>query len=270
MSKSLNGRELAGYIKERQAKQVRALRQAHQVFPQLAIVQTKHDPVIDKYVGLKVAYGEDILVGAKQHVVTQDRAMELVKELNQDSLVHGVIIQLPLEDASKTDELVGAVAPEKDVDGLGGETTWDPATPTAINWLLSGYNIELESKNIVIVGNGRLVGAPLARMWRDSGLDVTVLDKDTQDVGMELKTADIIVSATGVPGLIKSDMVPLGTVVVDAGTSTAGGKITGDVDDAVRERDDITITPQKGGVGPLTVTALFDNVIRAAKNQASV
>jgi methylenetetrahydrofolate dehydrogenase (NADP+) / methenyltetrahydrofolate cyclohydrolase len=267
MTRFLNGAELAGYIKERQAKQVSALRQAHSTTPKLAIVQTRHDPVIDKYVGLKKAYGDDILVEVESHAPLQDEALELVKKLNQDDSVHGIIIQLPLEDTSQTDELVNAVAPEKDVDGLGKQALWDPATPMAINWLLTGYNVELRGKQIAIVGKGRLVGGPLADMWQGSNLDVTVLTKNTEDIGVELKKADIIVTAAGSPGLITSDMIPLGAVVVDAATSSESGKIVGDVAPDVRKRSDLTITPERGGVGPLTVTALFDNVIRAARKR---
>lgn len=106
-------------------------------------------------------------------------------------------------------------------------------------------------------------------MWRESGFDVTVLDSthkaDTPDV---LKKSDVIVTATGVPRLITSDVVPVGATVVDAGTASENGVIVGDVDDAVRERDDVKITPEKGGVGPLTIAALFDNVIRAAQAAA--
>jgi methylenetetrahydrofolate dehydrogenase (NADP+)/methenyltetrahydrofolate cyclohydrolase len=266
--KVLNGTELAGYIKERQAKQVRALRQSHKIVPKLVIVQTRPNPVIDKYVGLKKAYGEDILIEVQHKLVKQDEALGLIKKLNDDNSVHGIIIQLPLEDKSKTDELVNAVAPEKDVDGLGEGAMFDPATPMAINWLLSGYNVELAGKNIVVVGRGRLVGAPLVSMWQNSGLKVTAIGRDTEDLGIALKEADVIVTAAGVSGLIKSDMIPLGAVVVDAATSSESGKIVGDVAPGVRKRSDLTITPERGGVGPLTVTALFDNVIRAARKRA--
>jgi methylenetetrahydrofolate dehydrogenase (NADP+)/methenyltetrahydrofolate cyclohydrolase len=179
--------------------------------------------------------------------------------------VHGIIIQLPLENPEETSQIVDAVDPAKDVDGLGAGAILDPATPMAINWLLAGYNVELRGKNIVIVGNGRLVGAPLARMWRNSNLAVTVLDSSSNDPE-QIKDADVIVAATGVPGLIKSDDVKTGAVVIDAGTASEQGKIVGDVDPELRDRSDITITPEKGGVGPLTITALFDNVIRAARS----
>jgi methylenetetrahydrofolate dehydrogenase (NADP+)/methenyltetrahydrofolate cyclohydrolase len=262
--KLLNGSELAGYIKERQAKQVRALRQAHHVFPKLAIVQTIDDPVIDTYVRLKKRYGDDILIDVELHKIDQSEAESTIKQLNSDDSVHGIIVQLPLSEPSQTDHLVNLVAPEKDVDALGENTTLDAATPMAINWLLAGYSVDLNQKKITIVGNGRLVGAPLAKMWRNSGYDVTVIDRTTESPDEIIKNSDIIVTAVGSPGMITSDMLRPDAVVIDAATSSEDGKIVGDVAPDVRERHDLTITPERGGVGPLTVTALFDNVIRAA------
>jgi methylenetetrahydrofolate dehydrogenase (NADP+)/methenyltetrahydrofolate cyclohydrolase len=267
--KSLNGAELASYIKERQAKQVRGLRQAWHVLPKLAIIQTADDPVIDTYVRLKSAYGADILIDVEVHRATEDEAVSLVEELNDDESVHGIIIQLPLADPSRTDELVALVAPEKDVDALGPNAELDPATPMAINWLLAGYNVDLRGKKIVLVGEGRLVGGPLARMWRNSGYDVTVVGEPTDDLDAILQTADVVVTATGVPNLITSAMLRPDTVVIDAGTASENGRIVGDVSDDVRARHDLTITPLRGGVGPLTICALFDNVIRSARAVAT-
>lgn len=263
--KLLSGSELADYIKERQAKQVRGLRQAWGVSPKLVIVQTTDNPVIDTYVRLKKAYGEDILIDVVAHQVSEEEALELIQTLNADDTVHGIIVQLPLADETRTDELVEAVNPQKDVDALGSHAILDAATPVAINWLLAGYNVDLNGKNIVIVGEGRLVGAPLARMWRNSGYNVTVVGEPTEELAQIVQAADVIVTATGTPGLITSDMLSPEAVVVDAGTSSEGGKIVGDVAPEVRERHDLTITPEKGGVGPLTICALFDNVIRAAR-----
>ena len=267
--KLLNGRELADYVMERQAKQVRALRQAHHVYPKLAIIQTIDSPVIDSYVSLKRQYGDDILIDVEVYKVDHDQLLGVISRLNSDPSTHGIIIQLPLADPSLTDEAVNAVAPEKDVDGLGQHATLDPATPMAIDWLVAGYNVELKNKKIAMVGHGRLVGAPLARMWQQRGLDVTVFDETNTDMHDHLNQFDIIVTATGVPGLIRSKDVKVGAVIIDAGTAAEHGKIVGDVADDVRQRDDIKITPEKGGVGPLTVTALFDNVIRAAQNTIS-
>lgn len=260
----LNGSELAGFIKERQAHQVRALRRAYRVFPCLAIVQTVDNPVIDAYVSLKKRYGADILIDVQTYKIDQDQLPGVIKRLNIDDSTHGIIIQLPLADPAQTQMSVDAVSPQKDVDGLGVKAVFDPATPMAINWLVAGYNVNLVGKKIAVIGNGRLVGGPLSKMWLASGYDVTVFDEHSQHMHQRLPEFDVIVTAAGVPGLVNSEAVKHGAVVIDAGTASEHGKIVGDVAQDVRERDDVTITPEKGGVGPLTVTALFENVIRAA------
>lgn len=264
----MNGSELAGYIKERQAKQVRALRQSWRVLPCLAIVYTSDNPTIETYMRLKREYGEDIGIKVDTYKPSDDELTNQIEKLNSDENIHGIIVQLPLNDANQTESAINAVTCEKDVDGLGRDAVFTPATAMAINWLLVGYDIELNNRKIAIVGNGRLVGAPLARMWRNSRLDVSVYDSKTENLAEALKVADIIVTATGVPGLITSEMIKTGAVVVDAGTAAEHGKIVGDLAEDVRSRDDLVITPIKGGVGPLTVAALFDNVIISARKIA--
>ena len=261
----LNGAELAGYIKERQLRQVRNLRQEYKIIPRLAIVRTGANPVIDTYMRLKSAYGEDITIEVDIYMPSDNELLGQIEKLNHDKNVYGIIVQLPLADTTRTEAAINAVAPEKDVDGLGLGAKFTPATAMAIDWLLVGYNVDLAGKKIAIVGNGRLVGAPLAKLWLGTGRDVSVYDDTTIDLADKLKIAEVIVSATGVPGLIKSDMVRQKAVVVDAGTASEGGKIVGDVADEVRDRQDLTITPIRGGVGPLTIAALFDNVITAAR-----
>ncbi len=263
--KILNGSELAGFIKERQAKAVRGLRQANDIVPKLAIIQCKDDPVINTYVRLKKRYGTDIDVEVDIHFVSQSEILELLDKLNTDASVHGIIVQLPLEDTDQTDEIVNMVASEKDVDALGNDPMFDPATPMAILWLLSGYNVDLNGKHILLIGRGKLVGAPLEKLLKASDLDVEVIDRGAADLSEHTKDADIVITATGSPAILYSDMIKQGAVVVDAGVASEEGKTVGDLAADVYERDDLTITPQKGGVGPLTVCALFDNVIRAAR-----
>jgi len=264
--KLLNGRELAGFIKERQAHEVRALRQAWHVQPKLAIVATIDHPVINVYMRMKQKYGADILVDVDIHRIAQDDAPALIRHLNEDASVHGIIVQLPLERPEDTDKIVNLVAPEKDVDALGLHAAFDPATPMAILWLLAGYNIDLQKgKKVLLVGRGKLVGAPLERILKASEVDVRVADRSTKDLKAETLQADVIITATGSPAILYPDMIKEGAVVVDAGVAGEEGKTVGDVAPEVYERDDLTITPAKGGVGPLTVCALFDNVIRAAR-----
>ena len=259
--RELNGSELAGFIKERQAKQVRALRQAWHINPRLAIVTDVENPVIETYMRLKQRYGADILIDVEIHRVPAGGALEVIQELNNRDDVQGIILQLPISNSDQTDELLESIREDKDVDGLRKRAIFQAATPTAISWLLAGYGVDLKNKKVAIVGRGRLVGAPLEKMWLKSGVDVTVFEKG--DDLSQLINYDIIASATGVPGLIKSQMIKPKAVVIDAGTASENGKIIGDVSEEVRQRNDVIITPKRGGVGPLTVSALFDNVIMA-------
>jgi len=259
--RELNGSELAGFIKERQAKQVRALRQSWHINPRLAIVTDAENPVIETYMRLKQRYGADILIDVEIHRVPAGGALEVIQELNNRDDVQGIILQLPISNPEQTEELLESIREDKDVDGLRKKAIFQAATPTAISWLLAGYGVDLKNKKVAIVGRGRLVGAPLEKMCLKSDVDVTVFEKG--DNLSQLINYDIIVSATGVPGLIKSQMIKAKAVVVDAGTASENGKIVGDVSEEVRQRNDVIITPKKGGVGPLTVSALFDNVITA-------
>lgn len=263
--KILSGTDLAAYIKQRQAGEVRALRQAHGVQPKLAIVMTGGNAVIDVYVRMKKKYGADILVDVDIHKVEQVSIPGLLKKLNDDASVQGIIIQLPLSEPSQTDQIVAMVNPTKDVDALGSQAICEPATPMAILWLLAGYNVNLKDKQILLVGRGKLVGAPLERMMKASGFNVNVADRKTKDLKAACLVADVIITATGQAGVIKADMIKKGAVVVDAGVASEAGKTVGDLAEDVYGRADITVTPLKGGVGPLTVCALFENVIRAAR-----
>lgn len=262
--KLLNGAELASYIKERQLHQVRALKQAYLTVPKLVIISTTNNKPSQVYEAMKQAYGSDIGVIVEVKKAKEPSALALIQELNIDTLVHGIIVQLPLNDPKLTEEIVSSIDPTKDVDGLGENSIFDAATPTAILWLLAGYNIDLLGKNIVIVGQGRLVGAPLAKLMQSSGLKPKLVDEFTENKEQIISEADILISSVGVPSLIKTGNIKQGAVVVDAGVATDKGSLHGDLEDTVYNRDDLKITPQKGGVGPLTVTALFDNVIKAA------
>ena len=261
----LNGTELAGFIKERHAQQVRALR-ADKIYPKLAIVQAKDDPIINTYVRLKQEYGADIGVEVERYISLQSEVPKILNKLSISKEVHGVIVQLPLEDPSATDKIVNLVDPKKDVDALGDKSEFEPATPMAILWLLNGYNIELRGKRILLIGKGKLVGAPLEKMLKQSDLNVEVIDREIPDLKEHALEADIIITATGRPAILYPGMIKTGAVIVDAGVASESGKTVGDLAPEVYDRQDLTLTPLKGGVGPLTVCALFENVIRAARN----
>ncbi len=257
--KFLNGKDLASFIKERQAHQVASLTKK----PKLLIIRDSNNPVIVKYVNLKIQYGQDIGVEVEDYYAKspEDLAAK-ISTANQDPSISGIILQLPILEKDKTDELCNLIASTKDVDGLGQNAKYDSATATAILWLLAGYDTKLEDKKIAIVGRGKLVGAPLYHIFQSSHYDVTLFHRG--DDLTKLKQFDIIITATGVPGLITSDFISPGATLVDAGTASEDGVIKGDLAPELYNRTDLTaITPTTGGVGPLTITCLFDHVLQA-------
>ena len=293
MTKVLSGRELAGFIKERQDHEVKMLR-SNKIRAKLVIVRDSNNPVITKYVDLKRQYGEDIGIEVIDEFVDESDPAERLKKLHEvvraaaaDDSVSGIIVQLPLIDTDTTDEIVADIPAIKDVDGLSNtysdlvehedglitidnpdtrEHHFDSATATAILWLLAGHNIDFENKRIAVVGRGKLVGKPLMSMWTKSGNVVHVFHRGSDF--SKLKDFDVIVTATGAPHLITNEMIRPGAVVVDAGTASEQGKLVGDISDEIRARNDLgAITPKVGGVGPLTINVLFENVIIAASKQ---
>ncbi|MEX0748830.1 MAG: bifunctional 5,10-methylenetetrahydrofolate dehydrogenase/5,10-methenyltetrahydrofolate cyclohydrolase [Candidatus Saccharimonadales bacterium] len=262
----LKSSELADYIKAQQVQAVRSLQHTG-IKPKLAIVQAGTMVVSDTYVRLKQAYGQDIGVEVERYDTDTSNLVDTIQRLNGTDSIHGIIVQLPLPESIDTGEVLNRIDSVKDVDGLGAESAFDPATPTAILWLLSEGNVELDSKTIGVIGHGRLVGAPLVRILKASGHEPLIADKETGDVAELMRECDVVITATGRPGLITPDMVHSGQVIIDAGTSSEDGSLVGDVDSSLYERSDLKISPVPGGVGPLTVAALFANVIEAFKRQ---
>ena len=260
-TKILDGRELAGFIKERQATETTSMDKK----PTLLIIRDSDNPVITKYVNLKIKYGEDIGAKVIDYCAKNSEDIETkIKEANEDPEINGIILQLPILEKKKTDELVNLIKPSKDVDGLGANPDYDSATATAILWLLAGYDIDLKTKSIAIVGRGKLVGAPLYKMFTDSNYQVELFHHGSDLT--KLKNFDIIITATGKPGLILDDYVKPGAIVVDAGTASEDGVLKGDIEEEVRKRQDLAaITPKIGGVGPLTITCLFEHLIQASE-----
>ena len=267
--KILDGRELASYIKSRQSREVTTLRVNHGKIPKLAIVQLKDDPIIDTYIRLKKKYGSEIGIEVDSYHPKRSETMATINQLNKDHTVDGIIVQLPIENTEQTDDILNSVAVYKDVDALAKGSEFEPATPMAILWLLAGYNIELSGQNILVIGNGKLVGKPLSKMLRDSGQKVTVADTKTKNLEQLALVSDIIITATGSPAILKTNMIKPGTVIVDAGVATDKGKRVGDLDETIYRRDDLIITPRRGGVGPLTICSLFANVIKSAQESVN-
>ena len=262
----LKGSDLVEYISERQAKQVRALIQSKGLAPTLAIlVANPKNLAIQKYIKFKRARAEQLGIEIQVHKLEQGQLEEAILKLNQDSGVHGIILQLPLEDPTQTEHLLSLISPQKDVDALGKEALVQPATAGAILWLLAGYNVELKNKKILIIGQGRLVGAPITRLLEEQNLNLMTLDisDSEQKLKTETQKADIIITAAGSPGLIKLNYLRDKQVVIDAGTTESGGMLVGDLDPEVYSSDlNLKLTPKVGGLGPLTIIYLFENLIQ--------
>lgn len=259
----LSGKELAGFIKQRHYKQVRSLGFS----PVLAIVMSAQANAATRmYVkSSKSRYSQDVGATVQVHEVEGDTTavVKLIKKLNADLSINGLIVQLPFSGLD-VDAALAAIDPNKDVDGLNAHSRFDPATPKAILWLLSSYGIEWKDQVVAVVGQGRVVGKPLADILERSGARVMRCDINTKDLAAETLKAEIIITAAGVPNLIKAGMVRPGAVIVDAGTTEMGGNLVGDVDHALYEDEALKVTPNPGGVGPVTVAALFDNLLLAA------
>lgn len=252
--KLLTGRDIADFITQRHTTMVAAMDPQ----PRLAIIRSQDNEAGDLYLKMKRKYGEAIGVAVDLFVETSDTILERIDTLNRDPGVTGIIIQLPLSDSSITNRALAAVALEKDVDGLAPGTSFEAATPKAALWLLAAHNVDLKGR-IVVVGKGRLVGQPLADRLEASGHDVVRCDAHTKNLAAEIFQADIIFTSTGHPHLIKPSMVKPGAVIIDTGSPLS------ELDPALYSRDDLTITPNPGGVGPMTVVSLFDNLIIAAQ-----
>ncbi len=247
--------------------------------PSLAVILVGDDPASHIYVKNKRKACERVGIRSlffhlPQNTTTPE-LLDLIASLNSDENVDGILVQLPLPTHISQQEIILSVSPKKDVDGFHPENMgklvarieggFIPCTPLGIDLLLKHYGIDPKGKDVVIVGAGFIVGRPLAllMLWRDA--TVCVCHIHTKDISIYTKKADILISATGVPHLIKEDMVKEGAVVIDVGISKLDNKVTGDVD-FERVKDKVyAITPVPGGVGPMTVTALLLNTLQAYK-----
>jgi methylenetetrahydrofolate dehydrogenase (NADP+)/methenyltetrahydrofolate cyclohydrolase len=281
----LDGKQLAQTMQGEIAAAVAAFVQAHSVRPGLAAVLVGDNPASKLYVGNKVkACGAVGIASWTHHLpgdTSQGQLLSLVTRLNSDPAVHGILVQLPLPKQIDEATVIRSVAPAKDVDGLtpenvgllaAGSPRYLPCTPHGIQQLLLRNGIPVEGKHVVIVGRSNIVGKPLAlllvRKAAGCNATVTVCHSYSRNLGEVTRQADVVVVAIGQAHFLKADMVRPGAVVVDVGMNRLpSGKLAGDVDfEAVREVAG-AITPVPGGVGPMTITMLLHNTLRAAQEQ---
>jgi methylenetetrahydrofolate dehydrogenase (NADP+) / methenyltetrahydrofolate cyclohydrolase len=249
--------------------------------PRLATVIVGNDPASQMYVRMKHRACEQVgivSVGVELPPESTTRTVvDKVRALNRDGDIDGILVQLPLPKQVDAERVIGAISPDKDVDGyhpenMGhlflGKPRFSSCTPTGIMTLLKEYEIPIAGARAVIAGRSIDVGRPMAALLLNADATVTICHSKTKDLAEELWRADILVSAIGKPHFITASMVKPGAVVIDVGINQLDGKLVGDVDfEAVRETAS-AITPVPGGVGPMTIATLMENTFRAAKERA--
>ncbi len=247
--------------------------------PGLAVVLVGEDAASQIYVRNKAKACED--VGMHSEVfrypadVSEAEVLEKISELNEDRRIHGILVQLPLPDHIDNKNVLEAISPQKDVDGfhkqnvgalVTGESDFPPCTPHGVMALLDHYQVPIEGSNAVVIGRSNIVGKPMALMLLARSATVTICTSKTRDLSQFTRIADIVVAAVGKAGLVTSDMIKQGAAVIDVGMNRLpDGRLAGDVAfDEVREQAGY-ITPVPGGVGPMTITMLLDNTLKAAE-----
>lgn len=262
MLQFISGKEIADKKEINHALRVQDLKEKG-IVPKLAILQTISSSVIDTYVRVKKTYAEKIGIQVEHYNVGPEEIGQLIEKLNADSHTHGIIVQLPLREDLDQEKILNLVTKGKDVDGLALGSNFVPPTVQSILWLMDAYILDLQTKKVALVGKGRLVGASLEKELLKQGIIPRVFTKE--DSLQTLSEYNVVVSATGIPSLLTNTHIQSNAYVFDAGTAEENGAIHGDAADELYLRDDISITPTKGGVGILTVRALFENVLRAAE-----
>jgi len=249
----------------------------------ISVILAGNNPASETYVRIKEKRCREAGIGFEliryNEDVSQEEIIDKISRLNKDKEINGILVQLPLPAHLKPDEIVNKIIPEKDVDGLttanreklnNGDERIVCCAPKGIVRMLERKDIELDNKRIVIVGHGFLVGKPLEAMLKNRNLNFEICDIFTKDLKERTRKADILITATGSPHLIKEDFVKEGVIIIDAGTAKLGDKIVGDVDfDDVSKKASL-ITPVPGGVGPMTVAMLVENIVESYKMQKNI
>ena len=289
----IKGAEIASQIRDELKKEIADLKEKHNVVPGLVTVLVGADPASQVYVGAKEKTSKELGIYSERYDLpvetAQEELLKLIDKLNKDPKINGILVQLPLPKHLNEEEVLYAIDPKKDVDGFHpvnvgklmiGEPDYLPCTPHGIQQLLVRTGVKIEGAEVVVVGRSNIVGKPIANILlqkkEGANATVTVCHTRTKDMAFHTKRADILIVAAGKPKAITADMVKEGAVVIDVGVNeigrTAEGKriLAGDVDfDSVKEKAK-AITPVPGGVGPMTITMLMLNTLRAAKLAAGI
>lgn len=281
MAEIINGRLVSGLIRDRLKKEISAFKMENGIVPGLAVIIVGNDPASLVYVKNKSKACDEVGINSVQIELPEDiTELELIshiEKLNHNPEIHGILVQLPLPKHINSENVINSILPEKDVDAFHpvnagrifiGNYDFLPCTPSGVMDLLKHYNIEVSGKKCVILGRSNIVGKPMAHLLLEKNGTVTVCHSRTLNIEDEIKSADILVVAIGKPEFVKGYMIKPGAVVIDVGINRGeDGKLRGDVEYTSASEVASYITPVPGGVGPMTITTLLKNTLKAANIQ---
>jgi methylenetetrahydrofolate dehydrogenase (NADP+)/methenyltetrahydrofolate cyclohydrolase len=283
MARIIDGNKIAQDIRNEVRKSTQELKEQTDIVPGLAVVLVGEDPASQVYVGRKAKACAEVGFLSREYRLPAEteekKLLKIIKKLNKDELVHGILVQLPLPRHISTEKIIAAIDPCKDVDGfhpvnVGGLVTgtplFVPCTPRGIMELISRSGIELAGKEAVVVGRSNIVGKPMALLLLAQNATVTMCHSKTKDLAAVTGRADVLIAAIGKPHMIKANMVKDGAVVIDVGVNRLeNGKLTGDVAFEEVAAKASFITPVPGGVGPMTIAMLMKNTLDAARRSVN-
>ena len=275
----MDGKELARDIKAKIKTEIDNIKKIHNINPMVATILVGDNQASQVYLNSQIKSYQDLGIGVQKYFFSEEISeaylLNLIDKLNKDTEVDGIMVNLPLPPQINVTKVLNSIKLVKDVDGFKAENLGllfqnnegftSPSTPAGIMALIEKYNIDLEGKDVVVVGSSDIVGKPIAALILNSRGTVTICNIYTKNLAEKTKNADILISAVGKPKLITEDMVKEGAVVIDVGINRVNGKLEGDVDFENVQKKASHITPVPGGVGALTVAMLLSNILKSFK-----
>ncbi|WP_338952004.1 bifunctional 5,10-methylenetetrahydrofolate dehydrogenase/5,10-methenyltetrahydrofolate cyclohydrolase [Fusobacterium nucleatum] len=275
----MDGKELAKEIKAKIKAEIDDIKKKYNINPMVATILVGDNPASQVYLNSQIKSYQDLGIGVQKYFFSEEISeaylLNLIDKLNKDTEVDGIMINLPLPPQINATKVLNSIKLIKDVDGFKAENLGllfqnnegfiSPSTPAGIMALIEKYNIDLEGKDVVVVGSSNIVGKPIAALILNSRGTVTICNIYTKNLAEKTKNADILISAVGKAKLITEDMVKEGAVVIDVGINRVNGKLEGDVDFENVQKKASHITPVPGGVGALTVAMLLSNILKSFK-----
>ena len=279
----IDGKKVSAEVRARLAKEANELKEKTGRVPGLATVLVGDDPASAVYVRNKNKICRELGFNSFEQKLAADtseaKLLQLIKELNSNNDIHGILVQLPLPNQIDSEKILQAIDPNKDVDGFHpvnvgklvvGNALLTPCTPTGIIKLLDHYEIDISGKHAVVLGRSNIVGKPVSMLLLQRNATITICHSRTTNLEEITRSADILVAAIGRANFVTENMVSKGTIVIDVGINRVDGKLTGDINFEPVSKKASYITPVPGGVGPMTIALLMENTLKAFKESIDI